>query len=230
MKKTLFKGFSNPTLTIVVEIIIGTFVSLSVALFFFYISSKLSSRNLQAVDVMTSQIIYNLRTPEVTRFFVFITNLGSSYTLIFMTLFTIALAYRHHRREALLFVLVVLMGFMINFALKNIIERPRPDISPLISESTYSFPSGHAMNSFVFYTTLSFYIYHFTRRKLLSLVVTIFSIIIILLIGLSRVYLGVHYPSDILAGYVVGFWWFVTALVIEKTLDFYQVFRDKYHH
>jgi len=226
MKKTVSHGFSTPIVIISLEIFVGILTSLASGLFFFILTSKLSSSNLQFFDNSLSQLVYSLRTPLVTRFMVFSTNLGSSYTLIFMALFTILLSYRHHRREAYLFILVILMGFVINFVLKNIIERPRPDISPLINESTYSFPSGHAMNSFVFYVTLSFYIYHFTRRKILSLIITLISLVTILLIGFSRVYLGIHYPSDILAGYTVGFWWFVTALVIEKTLDFYQLFRD----
>lgn len=111
--------------------------------------------------------------------------------------------------------------------LKQIIQRPRPDIMPSVVETSYSFPSGHAMNSSVFYLTIAFYTYHFTRKKKLSLVVTGGAIVLLLLIGFSRVYLGVHYPSDVVAGYVVGVWWLTTAILISKSVSFVKHFREK---
>lgn len=61
----------------------------------------------------------------------------------------------------------------------------------------------------------------------MSFWLTVLSLIMIGLIGLSRVYLGVHFPSDIAAGYIIGFWWFITAILISKTIDLFNVFKEE---
>jgi undecaprenyl-diphosphatase len=154
-----------------------------------------------------------------------ITTLGSGISFVMMTLACVVFLIRHHKKEAILFSIALSMGVILNTVLKHAIQRPRPELSPLISETMSSFPSGHAMNSFIFFGLLSFFSYHFFRSKKLTLVITALSIVSILLVGFSRVYLGVHYPTDVLAGYVAGFWWFITILLIDRTLIFYRSFK-----
>ena len=68
--------------------------------------------------------------------------------------------------------------------------------------------------------------YHFTHRIGLTLFVGAIAALLIFLIGFSRVYLGVHYPSDVVAGWIAGLWWLVTALVIDRTLVFFKLYRE----
>ena len=116
---------------------------------------------------------------------------------------------------------------MINTALKTFIARERPSQSPLVIENTYSFPSNHAMNATIFFGLISYFSFHFFRKKSLSVMISLLSILLIILIGFSRIYLGVHYFSDVMAGYFAGFWWFVTVLLVDHTLKFYKLFKEE---
>jgi undecaprenyl-diphosphatase len=169
-------------------------------------------------DLVISQFIYTFRTPALTEFMLFVTNLGSEY--VFSALFLVlALVVRLKRAKHLLsFGLFASLSLPINLLLKSLIARPRPNISPLIFESTTSFPSGHAMNSLVFYFTLVFLIYRLTKNRRLSLISFMFAVIVVLLIGFSRIYLGVHYPTDILGGYLLGSLWFASCIILNKVL------------
>ncbi|PIZ43905.1 phosphatase PAP2 family protein [candidate division WWE3 bacterium CG_4_10_14_0_2_um_filter_42_8] len=119
----------------------------------------------------------------------------------------------------------LLTGVTLNLLLKLIFRVPRPDISPLEIATIYSFPSGHAMNSTVFYGSVAFLLFHFTRHKKLAVVVTILASVLILLVGASRIYLGVHYPSDVLASYLVGLLWLLICILFERTVRFYRLFE-----
>ncbi|HVF69803.1 MAG TPA: phosphatase PAP2 family protein, partial [Xanthomonadales bacterium] len=88
-----------------------------------------------------------------------------------------------------------------------------------------SFPSGHSMNSSVFFLSLTYFIFRNTRNRKLGIILTIFSGIIVVLIGLSRIYLGVHFPSDVLGGYAAGLLWFVAVLLFEKIIIFLRLFK-----
>ena len=225
LKDILFH--SKIGLIIFLEATISVAVSLLLAFGFAKIATEVLDKDIQVVDIFLSQIIYSLRTPFLTKIMIFITNFGAGYTIVALLLFVLFLIFRHHQKEAIIFIILMIMGIGINLGLKSNISRPRPAIAPLISENTYSFPSAHAMNSFVFYFALCFYIYHFTGNKKISFIFVLVAILLVLMIGFSRVYLGVHYPSDVLAGYLIGFFWLTVIYVIEKTLQFYNLYTQK---
>ena len=129
-----------------------------------------------------------------------ITDLGGEIMIGFGIVIVIFLLLNRRWREAALFTFIVGGAGVINTVLKNIFQRVRPQFYPLITERDYSFPSGHAMDSFVFYLALSYLLFHVTKNRRLSIAITILSIFLIGLIGVSRIYLGVHYSSDVLEG------------------------------
>ena len=234
MKKAVINGFlklndllvnSHTAFVLFIEIFIGVISSISLSVIFVHLSTEILETDTQFIDTSISNIVYSFRTPALTAIMTFISDLGADYMLIIMVIIIIIMIWKKHRQEAFLFIIITFMGVLINSTQKLFFQRPRPMIDPLIVESSYSFPSGHAMNSFVFFAVLSFYIYHFTRRKLFSIILSLVCLFIVLLIGFSRIYLGVHYPSDIIAGYLVGFWWFIISLVIEKTFTFLKLFQ-----
>jgi undecaprenyl-diphosphatase len=128
------------------------------------------------------------------------------------------------RKDALVFSFTLFFGIGLNLLLKDMFHRPRPHLMPLVHETSYSFPSGHAMNSFIFYTCLSFFVFRKLKNRQLGISLITVSGVLLLLIGISRIYLGAHYPSDVLAGYMAGLCWFVVVFLFEKTLIFLRFF------
>lgn len=105
---------------------------------------------------------------------------------------------------------------IINNLIKIIFMRARPDINPLVIETSYSFPSGHSMISMAFYGYLIYIIYtHKNNIKVKWLLITLLSILI-LLIGISRIYLGVHYASDVIGGFCFGIAYLIIYISILK--------------
>lgn len=112
---------------------------------------------------------------------------------------------------------------LFNNLLKMGFHRVRPNLY-FIKETGYSFPSGHAMVTLVFYGTLLYFAFrHIPSRSLRSLL-TVLAIFLILAIGVSLVYLGVHYPSDVLGSYLAGFCWLVISIIIIKRLHCTRLF------
>ncbi|MCI5701984.1 MAG: phosphatase PAP2 family protein [Erysipelotrichaceae bacterium] len=145
--------------------------------------------------------LFKIRTPLLTKIFLIITNLGSPYVLILLTLLSFLL-----KNKKLSFIITGNLGLItiINQVLKFIVKRPRPSDLFLIVETGYSFPSGHSMVSLSFYGLLIYFIYKYFKNKNLKIfLITLLSLIIIL-IGISRVYLGVHFVSDVISGFLLS--------------------------
>ena len=98
----------------------------------------------------------------------------------------------------------VILISIINYTIKQIIRRPRPIGINLIKEGGYSFPSGHSTTSMAFYGFLIYLVYKYIDNKDLKITIITLLTLIILIIGTSRIYLGVHYASDVLAGFILG--------------------------
>ena len=147
-----------------------------------------------------------------------LTALGSTVVLI---IFTLAIAgfliVTDRRALALLLMLAVSLGTALSNILKYFIGRPRPDlVAHVVQVHTMSFPSGHAMLSAVTYLTIGALLAHDQIRIHVKTYILSIAIFLSLLVGISRVYLGVHYPTDVLAGWAIGaawacFWWIITA-------------------
>lgn len=126
---------------------------------------------------------------------------------------------RRHRWYSLLIPVVALGSITLNLVLKNFYNRPRP-LLPLTSASGLSFPSGHAMISASFYGLLIYLVYtHIRRPAWRWLLMTVLGLLI-LLIGLTRVYLRVHYATDVLAGFTAGIVWLLIAIPVLRRVEF----------
>jgi len=150
-----------------------------------------------------------------------ITALGGTAPL---TLFILAVAgflWLDGKRAMLVLVLIsVGGGVLLSFGLKNLIGRPRPSVVPhLTVVSTASFPSGHAFLSAVVYLTLGILLAAALSRKRLKLYILLVAVMMTFFIGISRVYLGVHYPTDVLAGWTGGIVWALSCWVVARLLQ-----------
>ena len=171
-----------------------------------------------SLDQFLEQFLFAHRTPELISFFSWITDLGDARIVAIVCIsMAILLLRKHHFSYVAGLALVICGSTATSYILKKIVERPRPfPPIPAIFESGYSFPSLHATGAFALYGFLIYMIYKLLlpphhRKALIALLS-----LLIVLIGFSRLYLGVHYLSDVLAGFVVGslFLWLGTQTTI----------------
>ena len=201
------RNFFKSLLVIVLSLI---FIYLTVCVIF--------NKQIYIDTIFYNLIVVNLRSLNLTNFFKVITYMGSSY--MYIVLLVLGLIFIKNKDIPLLMIGNVVASALLMSFLKNIIKRPRPDYK-LIAENGFSFPSGHSLNAVVFYGLLIYLIHSNVKSKKIRISLEIIFTLIILLIGLSRIYLGVHYASDVLAGFAFGFIWlyFFIKVVYKKVLS-----------
>ena len=147
-----------------------------------------------------------------------VTSLGSATVLVFITAAMVVYLLITRRRAAALFVFVAVAGGQIlSSLLKLVIDRARPDIVPHLAEvQTASFPSGHAMLAAVTYLTLGALAARIAPGRAVSAYILGLAILVTLAVGVSRIYLGVHWPSDVLAGWCAGAAWAMLCWLIAQ--------------
>jgi undecaprenyl-diphosphatase len=150
-----------------------------------------------------------------------LTSLGSTAVLTFITVAAIGYLLIDEKRHAALLVLAAIGGgAALSSLLKLGFERPRPElVSRLVEETTYSFPSGHAMLSAVTYLTLGALLARVHARRRLKAYLLGVALTVTLVVGVSRVYLGVHWPTDVLAGWCAGAAWAMLCWVVAAWLQ-----------
>lgn len=206
-----------------VPVIIMFFAFLLMAFF-------VQSEKIEQFDLNIIHFIQGLEGPLLTGVMKFFTQIGSvPFVIILSVLISLFLYFAlHHRSEMILLIVVIVGTQVINYLLKQYFARMRPDLHRLIEISGYSFPSGHAMTAFSFYTLLAFLLWRHIRKRIDRIILVILSACFIILIGISRIYLGVHYPSDIIGGYFVSATWCLLAIrVFQKYKDRNNVSRMK---
>lgn len=150
-----------------------------------------------------------------------VTSLGSPAILTLLTAATLGFLALQRQWRAALFVLASISGgSAIIFALKDIVQRPRPDFAAAaVQTQTYSFPSGHAFLSAVTFLTLGVLLVRVQRQAGIKIYVLTVAIALTILTGLSRVYLGVHWPTDVLAGWCAGAAWAILCWLIAEWFE-----------
>jgi undecaprenyl-diphosphatase len=180
-------------------------------------AAHLLNPQLAQFDKTIIDFIYTLRSPAMNTSMIVITEFGGDILIIIAAVVLIGLIIKKHSKEAILFWFLATFGTILNQLLKNIYQRPRPDNLPIMILTSYSFPSGHSMISFIFYLSLAYFTYNHLKNKKIGIILGVLFSILVLSIGISRIYLGVHYPSDVIAGYAAGLSWLFLALTAEKT-------------
>lgn len=150
-----------------------------------------------------------------------ITALGSAAVLLLVTAAVSVYLLIIRRRKMLIFFLaVVIGGGLLVYLGKALIGRPRPEfMSILTRETSASFPSGHAMLSTVVYLTIGVLLARTTAQIRLKVYYIAVALAVTLLVGFSRIYLGVHYPTDVLGGFSGGFVWALVCWIIAYWLQ-----------
>jgi undecaprenyl-diphosphatase len=158
-----------------------------------------------------------------TNLAIVVTFLGSQTFLLPANILLALLFLFIHKKKAYAWKIAVvsLSSSAFLFLVKYLVRRPRPD-SPLVSALHYSFPSGHTFTSITFFGMVSFFILTYLRNKAMGYFIVGCCAIMVLLVGWSRIYLYVHYASDVLAGFCLGIMWLILAkwfLLDKKNLN-----------
>lgn len=150
-----------------------------------------------------------------------VTSLGSASVLVLITAAMIVYLLLIRRPgAALLMFVAVAGGQLLSSVLKFDIDRPRPDlVSHLADVASLSFPSGHAMLSAVTYLTLGSMAARFLPGRTTKIYVLVLAVLTTVVVGISRIYLGVHWPSDVLAGWCAGFAWAMLCWLAARLLE-----------
>ena len=178
---------------------------------------RLDSRAMQHFDSSIQAGVHHWTSPWLTRLMLTLTWIGS--IKIFATSLTAVLIFlllrrRHH--AALLLGLTMVGAFTLNETLKLHFHRARPRVPWAIGdEHTFSFPSGHSLFSFVLYGTLSYLALRHATTLGRRISIMLPAMLLIVGIGISRIYLGMHFPSDVIAGYLTGAIWLYTVMALD---------------
>ena len=163
--------------------------------------------------IISTFLISDFTTPIAK----FITNFGGAIFLIILTITLFVLIKNKKIGLSIILNLIVITG--LNQILKYILQRPRPTEYRLIEETGFSFPSGHSMVSMAFYGYLIYLIYKYVKNKDLKWISIVLLSILICSIGISRIYLGVHYTSDVLGGFLISLSYLIVyTLIVNRYL------------
>lgn len=181
-------------------------VSLIVLVLFCVLAVLIDSKLIAQFDQSVISIIQGLESKTLTQIMKVFTFIGSYKGILVILLMMIFILFfvLKSRTDALLVAVVIAGTQVINQVLKLYFQRARPNFHRLIEIGGYSFPSGHAMSALAVYGILTYVFWRHTSDRTGRIMLIIISMIFILMIGISRIYLGVHYPSDIIGGYLAS--------------------------
>ncbi|OPH57574.1 phosphoesterase PA-phosphatase [Paenibacillus ferrarius] len=196
---------------------------------FILVASMIKGHWIAQFDQSIISFIQGLESPGITSFMKIFTFIGSTTMVVVITLAAALFLYfvLHHRLE-LIFLLVMMSATgIINQLLKHYFVRQRPDLHRLIEETGYSFPSGHSMAAFALYSSLAFLLWRHIASRTGRISLIVLSSFMILCIGTSRIYLGVHYPSDIFGGYLASGFCFTLAVWLFQWYKEYRAYSKQ---
>lgn len=186
----------------------------------FSIIGSLYNNEIISIDVfMHDLVVNNLRSDGLTFIMLFITNFCNPIILILLSL--VILLICKDKKMGLIIMINLLFSILLNIIFKGIIQRDRPLEDFLITESGYSFPSGHSMVSMAYYGLIIYFIYKKIKDKKVRNVLMILIGFLILAIGFSRIYLGVHFASDVIGGFLISIIYLVCAIKL-LNLKYYK--------
>lgn len=193
------------------------FVLLICMVAFFAIIEDVLENEIWIFDDVVYKTVSNIISNPVTSIFMVVTNLGGAIGIITITILILVFERKKQYKFYIIFNLV--MVTIANQIIKYIVQRPRPIEHRIIDQFGYSFPSGHSMVSMAFYGFLIYLIYKRVKNKYLKWGLCTILSFLILLIGISRIYLGVHYASDVIGGFCLSMAYLIAYIkMIEKNL------------
>lgn len=215
MKENVIKFIKNNWRWMLLFICLIGFLALAEDVF----HQEIMNGDIVGYDIISKLFKFNVSTPIAK----FMTNFGGAIFVISLT--TILFFVIKDKKIGISIITNLGIVTILNQIIKFIMQRPRPTEFRIIEETGYSFPSGHSMVSLAFYGYLIYLIYKYINNKHLKRTLIIILSVLICIIGVSRIYLGVHYTSDVLGGFLISFAYLiiyielVNKFVLEKNKD-----------
>ena len=212
------------------SLLLGLAAAIGSLVFFGWLADEVLEGETRHFDDVTRAAVHTLASPALTTTMRGISFLGSTLFLTAATILVIAwFALRKWGREAKLFAITMIGASVLNTTLKLAFKRPRPipffDLTP---PETYSFPSGHSLASCCFFAGLAAILSARVKSRRARTIIWIAASIMFLLIGLSRIYLGVHYTTDVIAGFAAALIWILVIRFVEITASAASRLRNRH--
>jgi len=208
---------------LVLVLLVSGALSVGLINLFFNLAEMIGTPELVHLDDRIMRGLIDSRTDTRTDWMRAITNLGSAPAYVVLVPVAALILFMRGRRWnlAIQASLILISSSLLNTGLKNLYSRPRPmsDLH-LVDVASFSYPSGHAMSAMVFYGFVIYLSYRFIGKRWLKITLIVVNAVLIIAIGISRTYLGVHYPSDVLAGWAAGLFWLIACILIVRLFHF----------
>jgi undecaprenyl-diphosphatase len=197
--------------------IVGSLAIALLSLFLFaWIAENVSHDRTATFDLAVRTWIHHYASPGLTRVMIAFSFLGGDGLALAAILSFAVFLHFHWRRATLWLVISILGAVVLDLGLKYAFHRARPTPFFVAVPRTYSFPSGHSLFSFCFYGVLAGLLAGRIRSRPLRILIWTLTTFLVAAIGVSRIYLGVYYPSDVIAGYLTAALWVSTLLTLDR--------------
>ena len=211
---------SSPFTFFFAFILLGLAAAIGALVFFGWLADEVLEGETRQFDEATRAAVHQLASPALTTIMRGVSFTGSTISLTIATIIVvISFAMYKWGRAAKLFAITMIGGSLLNMTLKLAFKRPRPvPFFNLTAPETYSFPSGHSLMSCCFFGALAAILTARIKRRRARVIAWILATAMFLLIGFSRIYLGVHHTTDVIAGFVAALIWILIIRFVEMQL------------
>ena len=215
-----------------IYLVAGFSVLLAATALFAWIADEVGEGGTQRFDDAVLLWLHAHESPALNSLALEVTSLGSGLPIAVVLLVSTAFLWAtRHRYSVLLLWVAVVGGEILNSTLKSVFDRPRPRLFPWLTHASFSsFPSGHSMTAVIVYVTLAYLVARLEPSKAMRRLTFAVTAVLVLGVGLSRMYLGVHYPSDVLAGYLAGGAWATFCALGMEAVRHFRVREPQVHH
>ncbi|HEV8168504.1 MAG TPA: phosphatase PAP2 family protein [Pyrinomonadaceae bacterium] len=202
------------------SLLLGLTAAIATLIFFGWLADEALEGETRHFDEVTRAAVHQLASPTLTTIMRGLSFVGSTLALAIGTaIVVVRFAMLKWGREAKLFAITMIGAGLLNITLKLAIKRPRPvPFFNLTAPETYSFPSGHSLTSACFFGALAAILTARVKSRRVRVIIWIVCTLMFVLIGLSRIYLGVHHTTDVIAGFAAAFIWILVVRFVEMEL------------
>ncbi len=207
---TVFSGLTLSIFTLAFVYVLALFTGV--------VHDLITSDPVVAADIRIANLFFVFRSDVLTTIFTWITQLGKTAVILVFTLVSVTLLWLRQKRHCILPLFIAVTGSAaFTYLGKLAFHRPRPEMA-VYAEHLFSFPSGHAAIAVTFYGFVGYLLMRFSQSWNRKVNIFFTTILIVIAIGFSRVYLGAHYVSDVWSGYLVGAMWLIIAVSFSEWL------------